>query len=101
MEKSLLLDRVSQQTDFRFLELVTIVHAIQEAANSIVSGESKFSNTAKNLKKIRDLLYPENASEVEDKAAKSKDLLEKEFSRGPLKVQALDYGSRNKKKRSR
>ena len=81
------------------MEVLTIVQAIQEAANTIVSGESKFAQTPKNIKIIRDMLYPDMAEETEEKAKKSQELLEKEFSKGPISVQPLDYVSSKKKRR--
>lgn len=96
--EDLLIERLQEERLSRYLELVTIVEAIRDAAGVIVSGEGKFKGSSESLKKLRDLLFPEYEDNLEEKAKNTAALLEKEFERGPLTVQALDYGSRKKKK---
>ncbi len=83
----------------RHLEVIAIVQAIQEATNSIVSGEVKFTVTTENIKRLRDIVFPERAEEVEQKAKRTATLLANELERGPIAIQALDYGTTKKKKR--
>lgn len=100
LEESLLIDRMSEKVTVDFLGVVAIVQAIQEAAGAIVNGEGKFTKSAETIKKIQGILYPELGEEVEEKAKRSEELLQKEFDRGPLKVQRLDYSiDRRRKKR--
>lgn len=53
------------------------------------------------MKRYRSALFPEFGEETERSAEKTKKLLEKEFNRGPMQVQALDYSTRRKKKKRR
>ncbi len=82
----------------RYMELVTLVETIRDAAGAIMSGEGKFKGSSESLKRLRDFLFPEHSDNLEEKAKNTAALLEKEFERGPLTVQALDYGTRKKKK---
>jgi len=70
-----------------------------EGVKIINSGEGQFNKTSDMLKMVRNVLIPELAEDVGKKAARVKELMEKELSRGPLKVQALDYGKGKKKRR--
>lgn len=99
LEKSLLIDRHQEKQVYRYLEVIAIIQAIQEATNSIVSGETKFTVTTENIKKLRDAVFPERAEEVEQKAKRTATLLASELDRGPMAIQALDYGTTKKRKR--
>lgn len=92
---------MSEHRAARYLELMIIVQAIQEAAAGIITGEGKFSRTSDSVKKLNAMLFPETQEEILEKAKRSQKLLEREFSQGPLKVQRLDYGEgkRGKKRR--
>lgn len=81
-----------------FWRTLTVVTAIQEAAKIIKEGGS-FQATSDMLKKYRNSLFPDMATELEDAAKKTQELLAKEFEAGPMVVQALDYGRRKKKGR--
>ena len=92
---------MAEKRSIRFLELLSIVHAIQDAASSIITGEGKFSRTTDALRKLQGILFPERAEELEEKAARTKKMLEKEMEKGPMKVQALDYAKTRRKKKRR
>lgn len=95
-----MITRVDENRTVHFLGVVAIVQAIQEAASAIVNGEGKFTKSADTIKKIQSMLFPEFGEELEEKARRSEELLQKEFDRGPLKVQRLDYSiDRRRKKR--
>ena len=101
IEESLLIDRIAEDKTALYLGLVAIVQAIQEAAGAIVNGEGKFTRSSDTIKKIQSILFPEIGEELEEKAKRSEELLQKEFDRGPLKVQRLDYSiDRRRKKRN-
>lgn len=101
LEEGLLEDRIFEKNQIRFYSVLAIVHAIQEAAKVIASGSGGFDNSARTLKTLRGYMFPEYAEALEEKAARSQELLEKEHARGPMKVQRLDYATDKKKKRRR
>jgi hypothetical protein len=76
-----------------------VVHAIQDAAVSIVSGSTKFDRTADTLRKIQGMIYPERAEALEEKAKRTEKFLKKEMDGGPMKVQRLDYGGDKRRKK--
>lgn len=92
---------MSERRSAEFLGVVAIVQAIQEAAATIVTGEGKFNKSSETIKKIREILFPEIAEDLEDKAKRSEELLQREFSKGPLQVQRLDYSTDRKRKKRR
>jgi hypothetical protein len=78
---------------------VAIVTAIQSVAQAVVSGEANFSKTSDTVRRVRGLLFPEIAEDTEQKASRTKELIEKEMSKGPMQVQRLDYGTTKRKKK--
>jgi hypothetical protein len=56
-------------------------------------------HTVKKLKALRGLLLAEAEEEDELSKKKVESLLEKEFARGGMQVQALDYGKKRRKRR--
>lgn len=90
---------LAKQRDQRHMEVMIVVHAILGAATAIAGGKGDFQALRDSLHRYTDHLYPEDAHELEDKASRIKRLLEKEFARGPMKVQAQDYDKKRRKKR--
>lgn len=60
---------------------------------------SRAEDLSKSVKKYKQLLLPEAGQDLERSSEQTKKLLAKEFDRGPLQVQALDYGKRKRRKR--
>jgi hypothetical protein len=72
------------------------------AGAALASGNSKsLDDLQEMLKHYTDLMYPEQAHELEDKKAKIARIMEREFAQGPMKVQAQDYDKKRRKKQWR
>lgn len=83
-----------------FLRTRVIVNAIVEAAKVIREGGG-FNGTNDALKAYKNALFPEIGQELARTAAETEKLLEKEFERGPMQVEALDYSLRKGRKKRR
>lgn len=90
---------MAEHKQAEYFQFLTVIYAIMEAAKVMASGEGGFNKTTDMAKHVRDLMFPELAEETEKKAERTKALIEKEMNRGPLYVQARDYGKTKKKKR--
>lgn len=92
-----------REQSIHFLTTLSIVNAIMQVGNVIVSGGSS-DNGRDQLKKtmdtLRDLLLPENIAEKESAAQRALALLDKEVAGGPLKV-TVKGSRRNDKGRVR
>jgi len=82
-----------------YFQLVTLVSALQAVAGAFINGEANFSKSVEHLKTVRDLLFPELKQETEKKARRTKEIMEQELAKGPLKVKRLDYGKKDRKRR--
>lgn len=91
--------RMKEKNQVLYFQLTTVITAMQALAQAIVSGEASFTKTNDSLRIVKDLLFPELREEVEDKMEKTRVIMEKELAKGPLKVQALDYGKKRKKRK--
>jgi hypothetical protein len=98
-EKSLLMGHLAKKRDQRFLETMLIINAVIAAASAASGAKQDFEQLKDMIKKYTDLLYPEDAHELEDKTARIKSIMEKEHARGPMIVQAQDYDKKRRKKR--
>lgn len=90
---------LAKKRDQRFMEVMLVTQSIVSAAAAIVEGKSDFQTLRDTMRKYTDLIYPEDAHDLEDKATRIKTIMEKEFARGPMKVQAQDYDKKRRKKR--
>ena len=102
-ELGLLQDRVSEKNQLFYFSVLTIVYAIQELGQYTAgsSGGQAFQKTSGIMRTLRDMLFPEIAEDLADKASKTQELIQKEIARGPMQVQRLDYekGKRRRGKR--
>jgi len=96
IQKSLLIGHMARKRDTRFLEVTLIIRAILTAAHIIAksSTDNKLSDA---LKEYTTHLFPETKYETEDMAKRAATILEKELAKGPLKIQAQDYGKRRRR----
>ena len=99
LERDLLLNRLAEVKQVTYFQMMTIVYAIMEGAKMVASGEGSFNKTSDMLKYVRDIMFPEVAEQTEKKAERTKALIEKEMSRGPIKFQTRDYGKQKRKKK--
>lgn len=83
-------------------KLKTLVSAIFDAA-AIMRGDGGQLTVNEDLKRLRNLLFPEVVEDLEDKAKMTKHILEKEYESGPFKVQSMDvhHGKKRGKKKRR
>ena len=98
-EVDVLGDRIREKEQLAYFQLLAIVSSIQAVAGAVINGEAKFTKTSEILKIIKDMVFPEFKQEVEHKAKRTKELIQKEMERGPMTVQRLDYGKKGKKRR--
>lgn len=82
-----------------YFQVLVLVQAIQEAAKIIASGEGSFSKTSDTLRTLRGMMFPELAEDTESRAQKAQEIMAQELSKGPLKIQRLDYETKKKKRR--
>lgn len=94
-----MMGHLAKQREQRHMEVTILVNAILSAAAAMAGGKSDFEVLRDLLRKYTDLLYPEDAHDIEEKASRVKRLLEREFEKGPMKVQAQEYGKKRRKKR--
>ena len=99
-EKSLLMGHLAKKREQRFMEMMIVIQAIVGAAHTIAGGKSDFQALSDLVRKYADLTYPEDAHDLEDKATRIKRIMEEEFAKGPLRVQAQDYDKKRRKKRN-
>jgi hypothetical protein len=101
IEAHLLENRLFEKNQLVYFQLVTLISAVQSLASAVVTGEANFSKTSENLKLVKDLLFPEFKQETQKKAERTKEIMEREMARGPMKVKPLDYGGGRKKNKKR
>lgn len=94
--RSLLLSHAARDRDLRYNETMLLMGTIVAAVNAAVSGKSE-NKLQEVVKEYTALTYPESDNDTQDKAANVQKLLEKEFARGPMKVQSQEYSRRKKK----
>jgi hypothetical protein len=93
-----MMSHLGRERDLRYMEVGLIIKAIVSAANAM-NGKDSGSALSDLFREYTDATYPERAGKLEDKAAKTKRILEREFSKGPMKVQAQNYDKKPKKRR--
>lgn len=92
-----MIGHLAKQRNIRFLETMLILRGLVYVANAAAGG--KDSGTLKDLvNEYKALVYPETAHEIEDAVKRTETILATEFSRGPMKVQAQEYGKKRRKK---
>lgn len=99
MEKSLLMSHAARKRDQRYAEMMLLVRAVMAGASIAVGDQSGLDKLKDMHQYYTDLVYPEDAHDLEDKAERTKRILEREFAKGPMKVQAQDYDRKRKRRR--
>ena len=89
---------MTRREEVDYLKLTVLVSAII-TAGKIASGQDAGDGLRNSLKVLRATLFPEIESDLLEKAMQNEKILEQEFKKGSLKVQALEYGTKRKKKR--
>lgn len=103
---------LERERHVQFVSTLAIVNAITQSANGIISAiTSSPANqqggdaVSKAIEALREALLPEEAERKADSAEKAKLRLQKEMSKGPLKVRPMGQGEsgkgRSKKKNIR
>lgn len=74
-----------------------IVQAIQDVGRAILgaNANTKLQDT---LKVLRDMVFPEWSEEDQARAQKKEELLKREFSSGPIKLQSTSYEPEKKRR---
>lgn len=80
------------------MEVLLIVKAIVAAATAI-GGKDPGTGLQEIFKEYTDMIYPDRAHKLEDKALRTKKILEREFAKGAMKVEAQNYDKKPRKKR--
>lgn len=89
---------MTRREELDYLRLTVMVTAIITAGRIAAGGEA--GDSLKNaLQSYRSMIFPEIETDLIDKAKRNEKILEEEFKRGPIKIQALDYGTKRRKKR--
>lgn len=95
------LERVKQsEREVRFMELLTLVHAIHDVARA-VNGANSNTKTKDTLSTLRDMIFPELADVDKTKKKSTEELLKREFESGSFKVQSTTYEPEKKRKNVR
>ena len=89
---------MTRREELEYLKLTVIVSAIVTAGR-MAAGAEAGDGLRNALKSYRSSMFPEIESDLLEKAQQNERILEQEYSRGPMKVQSLEYGSKRKKKR--
>lgn len=100
VEESVLSDRLHKRTLIEYYQTLVVVNAVIEGVKVSREGGS-FDLTNKTLKRYQSLVFPGMVEDDAKTAEKTKALLEHEYNKGPLQIQALDYGSGRKRRRKR
>lgn len=79
------------------MSVKAVVAAIVDLSASL-SGKNS-NNVEKVMKTLKELLLPEYSENTKDKAEVTAEIMKRELAAGPMKVQALSYETRRKKKR--
>jgi len=79
-------------------KLKTVVSAVFDAAK-MIRGEGGQPSVNEELKRLRNLMFPEIIEDLEGKAKMTEEILEKEYESGPFKVQSMDIQHRKKNRR--
>ena len=98
MERSLLITHLAKERDIRFVETMVIVKALVTVAN-VLNGAKDSDALNEIINEYKGMMFPELSHELEGKAARIDKMLEKEFHKGPIKVQAQDYDRKRRKRR--
>lgn len=69
------------------------------AAVTAINGKDPGNALQDLVKEYTNLCYPDRAHKLEDAAARTAKILEREFAKGPMKVQAQNYDKKRKPKR--
>lgn len=78
--------------------MMLMIKTVMTAAEIISTGKS--DNKLQDLvKEYRAHTYPENKHDLEDVAKRHEAIMKSEFAKGPMKVQAQEYGKKRKQKR--
>jgi hypothetical protein len=88
----------ARREELDYLRMTVLVTAIL-SAGKVASGQEMGDHLKKSLKTFRSAMFPEIDTDLIAEAKKNEKLLEREFKRGPMQVQSLEYGSKRKKKR--
>lgn len=90
-----------------YTQTIVLVNAIMAVGNGIASAvrgtpnESGDDKLKKSLDALREMLLPEDAQRAERRASKARETLDKEISRGPIKVRPMaSRKGRNKRRLS-
>jgi hypothetical protein len=95
-ERSLLVGRLVQERDLRFVETLLNIRATIAGA-MMAAGQDPGQSLSDLLKDYRNLLYPEDRTDLQETARRHEEMLKAEFAKGPLKVQAQEYSKKRKK----
>ncbi len=90
---------LKRQSEIEFLKLMCTINAIIGLGNSLAStlsgsGGSGNDSLNKSIDALKELLLPHWKEEKDVRAKKARELLEKEVSGGPIKVQVVGKGVR-------
>lgn len=96
-EGSVLRERFFEERMIEYLGVKAVVAAIFDLG-AMLNGKSS-NKTEDVLKAFRDVLLPEFAESVKEKALSTEEILKREAQSGPMKVQALNYDSKKRKRR--
>lgn len=101
IEETLALRAFQQRNLSEYYKVVTVVNTIIYGFGALIS--SMNGGQAESPEKINDLLttlrtllLPDTEKDTENKAKKVKDIMERELSNGPFKVEAMTYKKRGK-----
>ena len=80
------------------LVVQTINYAASAICNAVAGGDSPASPDSVNnlIEQLKGLLIPGSGREKEDKAKKVQEIMERELTTGPFKVEAMVYEKRGK-----
>lgn len=88
---------LAKKRDIRHSEVMLLIRTIMSAA-SVVGGGKGDDKLNDAIKEYTDLMYPDSASDLADKAAGVARMLKKEHEGGPLKVKVQEYTGKHRKK---
>jgi hypothetical protein len=89
---------VMRREELDYLKLTVLVSAILTSGR-IAAGADAGDSLRTAMQSYRGALFPEIKSDLLAKAKQNEKILEQEFTKGPLKIKPLDYGTKRKKNR--
>lgn len=95
-ERSLMTARLNERRDIRWLELLSLVSAITDAA-AIMTGSGSNRKAPELLRQLKDILYPDGKTDRSEQAKRVEEMLKAEAERGPMKVKAMAEPTKRKR----